>query len=50
MENACFGDAIGWVWLRRVDDVAGHGCGEDNGAAGLAGDDVSASFLNSFSS
>ncbi len=46
MKNSCFGDGIGWMWLRRVDNVAGHGGGEDNGAAGLVGDNVSASFLN----
>lgn len=46
MKNSCFRDGIGWMGLRRIDNVAGHGGGEDNGAAGLVGDNVSASFLN----
>ncbi len=46
MKNSCFGDGIGWMWLRCVDNVAGHGGSEDNRAAALVGDNVSASFLN----
>ena len=50
MKNTGFRNAIGGLWLRCVNDAAGHGGGEDDGAIGLAGNDISASSLTSVSS